>query len=101
MNEKIARSDEVLGLDDMTAEQLIEGFNPLDNKIDRRILYEITGRKVDQDDYWDDSDQDLNVDRHQYDPSQVSDSAADYQLMRERNDYVERQTFESNFSGPE
>ena len=41
---------------DMTAEQLTEGFDPLIDKFDRRILYEMTGRKLDQEDYWDDSD---------------------------------------------
>ena len=40
----------------MTAEQLIEGFDPLTDKYDKRILYEITGRKLEQQDYWDDSD---------------------------------------------
>ena len=40
----------------MTAEQLIDGFDALSDKYDKRILYEITGRKLNQEDYWDDSD---------------------------------------------
>ena len=31
----------------MTAEQLTEDFDAKNNKIDRRILYELTGRKLD------------------------------------------------------
>ena len=53
-----------LGAHDMSAEQLIDGFDPLADKIDRRILYEITGRKLNPDDYWDDSDQDPDCDPH-------------------------------------
>ena len=40
----------------MTAEQLIDGFDALSDNYDKRILYEITGRKLNQEDYWDDSD---------------------------------------------
>ena len=45
-----------LGAHNMSAEQLIDGFDPLSDKIDRRVLYEITGRKLNPEDYWDDSD---------------------------------------------
>ena len=53
---EVARGRGALGAHDMSAEQLIDGFDPLNDKIDRRVLYEITGRKLNQDDYWDDSD---------------------------------------------
>lgn len=43
---------------DMSAEQMIENFDPVNDYIDKRILYELTGRKLDPEDYWDDSDQD-------------------------------------------
>ena len=41
---------------DMAAESMIENFDAVGNEIDRRILYELTGRKLDPEDYWDDSD---------------------------------------------
>ena len=64
----------------MTAEQLIEGFDPLTDKYDKRILYEITGRKLEQQDYWDDSDQDPDSDptAHVQDLNKVSDLSDAY-----------------------
>ena len=62
--------------DDMAAEYLIENFDVVNDKIDRRILYELTGRKLDPEDYWDDSDQDQELDRFaEIDPNKVSDYA--------------------------
>ena len=39
----------------MSAEKLVTGFDPHTDTVDRRILYELTGRKVDPTDYCDDS----------------------------------------------
>ena len=65
----------------MTAEQLIEGFDPLINKIDTRILYEVTGRKMDKECYWDDSDQEPEVNPHvSLDSNKVSDVFKSFNL---------------------
>jgi hypothetical protein len=34
-----------------TAEQLIDGINPVVDKYDRRILFELTKRRMDEDDF--------------------------------------------------
>ena len=39
----------------MSAEKLVTGFDPHTDTVDRRILFELTGRKVDPQDYCDDS----------------------------------------------
>ena len=73
--------------DDMTAEHLIENFDSKNDKIDRRILYELTGRKLDPEDYWDDSDQDQDQDRYaEVDPNKVSDYAGE---IRHNEDELE------------
>ena len=57
----------------MTEERLLDGFDPLNDMFDRRILYGITGRKLDPEDYWDDSDQDPNADPNVMDQRHLSD----------------------------
>ena len=72
--------------DDMTAEYMIENFDVQNDKIDRRILYELTGRKLDPEDYWDDSDQDQELDRFaETDPNKVSDYAEEITESERRN----------------
>ena len=78
--------EEALAVHSMTAEQLIDGFDPLNDQVDRRILYEITGRKLNQEDYWDDSDQDPDNDPHNQDPTKVSDLATEYQALTVGNE---------------
>ena len=48
----------------MTAEHMIENFDAANDQIDKRILFELTGRKLDPEDYWDDSDQDQDQNRY-------------------------------------
>merc|ERR1712228_527289 len=42
----------------MTSEELTDDFDAVNERIDRRILFELTNRKLSPNDYWDDSDQD-------------------------------------------
>ena len=42
----------------MPVEQLIQGFDPEGDSWDRRILYEVTGIKLDENDYTDDEEND-------------------------------------------
>lgn len=44
-----------------TADQLIEQFDPMDDPFDRRILYEMTKRRVEVEDYNDDTSQEEDV----------------------------------------
>ena len=70
----------------MTAEYMIENFDVQNDKIDQRILYELTGRKLDPEDYWDDSDQDQELDRFaETDPNKVSDYAEEITESERRN----------------
>ena len=34
-----------------TAEQLVDGIDPINDMHDRRILFELTGRRVEEEDY--------------------------------------------------
>ena len=45
-----------LAKENMKPEELITEFDPTNDNYDKRILYEITGRKIDEADYLDDSD---------------------------------------------
>ena len=49
-----------LAKENMKPEELITEFDPTNDNYDKRILYEITGRKIDEADYLDDSDQENN-----------------------------------------
>ena len=38
--------------------KLMHNFNPNQNNVDHRILYEVSGQRLTNDKYWDDSDED-------------------------------------------
>ena len=40
----------------LETDQILKDLNPRDNKVDKRILFELTGIKVNEDDYNDDSE---------------------------------------------
>ena len=50
--------DDHLFNDGMAAEQMVDSFDAVNDKIDKRLLYELTGRKLDPEDYFDDSGED-------------------------------------------
>ena len=38
---------------------ILQNFDPVENSVDRRIIYEISGTKITDDKYWDSSDKEV------------------------------------------
>ena len=62
---------------------VLRKFDPIENEVDKRVLYEITGTPISNDKYWDTSDEESGMDKCNDGSNTISEEDPNQFLMRD------------------